>query len=170
MCMWLLTFQDDGLPIAVGKNDGAREIPPPGLVQYIELARGAWTIEPAAKPLGVEGGEQPKPCVWRAVTGCAGAMPYVEHVKKPIILAQIREITHPAGWQCDTCGCEEVDGFSSLTWEWREPTRDEHAWRQSRHPAQVAPQSKERPRFGASTRFATTRHQRCRQQALAAIR
>ena len=122
MSMWLLTFQDDGLPIAVGRNDGVKEVPPPGLVRYIELARGAWTLEPATKPLGVEGVEWPKPCVWRAVTGCAGAMLYVEHVKKPIILAKTGEITYPAGWQCDTCGSEEVDGFSTLTREWRDPS------------------------------------------------
>jgi hypothetical protein len=45
-------------------------------------------------------------------------MVYVEHVKKPIIMAG--EIAHPAGWQCETCGAEEINGFSSLVTEWRE--------------------------------------------------
>ena len=121
MSMWHLTFQDDGLPIAVSRADGSKEVPPPGLVRYIELARGAWTLEPATKPLGLEGVEWPKPCVWTAVTGCAGTMSYVEHVKQPIVMAETGEITHPPGWQCDTCGSDDVNGFSTLSWEWQEP-------------------------------------------------
>jgi hypothetical protein len=53
MSTWLLTFQEDGLPIAVRRDDGVSERPPPGLVGYVELAHGAWTLEPATKPLGI---------------------------------------------------------------------------------------------------------------------
>jgi len=120
MTTWHLIFQEDQLPISVGRADGVQQAPPPGLVRYIELAHGAWTLEPATKPIGMEGVEWPKPCVWTAVTGCTGAMSYVEHVKKPIVMAG--EVIHPAGWQCDSCGCEEVSGFSTLTLEWDEPS------------------------------------------------
>ena len=76
MITWHLIFQEDQLPISVGRADGVHRTPPPGLVRYIELAHGAWALEPATKPLGMEGVEWPKPCVGTDVTSCAGAMSY----------------------------------------------------------------------------------------------
>ena len=115
MTTWHLIFQRDELPISVVRADGVRETPPQGVIRYVELARGAWTLEPATAPLGIESIEWPKACVWREVTGCQGAMVYVEHVISPIVLAETGETTYPAGWKCDTCGAEEVQGFSVLT-------------------------------------------------------
>ncbi len=112
---WHLIFQQDELPISVVRFDGVREAPPAGLLRYVELAHGAWTLEPATKPLGVEGVEWPRPCVWGTVTGCRGAMTYVEHVTSAVMMAETGETLHPAGWQCKTCGAEDVNGFSVLT-------------------------------------------------------
>lgn len=111
--MWHLTFQLDGLPISVRRADELPEDPPPGLIRYVELAHGAWTTVPATAPIGTEGVEWPRPCVWKDVIGCRGSMAYVEHVTKPVIW--LGEKTYPAGWQCDSCANEEVGGFGSLT-------------------------------------------------------
>jgi len=112
---WHLIFQRDGLPISLGRDDGTHEVPPPGLTKYVELAHGAWTLEPATAPAWMSGVEWPRPCVWRESHGCLGAMVYVEHSRSPVTMAQTGEILHPACWQCDTCGNEEVDGFSVRT-------------------------------------------------------
>ena len=37
MTTWHLIFQEDELPISVGRADGVQQAPPPGLVRYIEL-------------------------------------------------------------------------------------------------------------------------------------
>jgi hypothetical protein len=117
MTMWNLVFQKGDLPTSIGREDGLLEDPPAGLIRYVELAHGAWTTSPATQPSGMEGVEWPTPCVWREVTGCGGAMVYVEHVAQSVILAATGERTHPAGWQCETCGRESVGGFSVLTAE-----------------------------------------------------
>jgi hypothetical protein len=114
--MWHLIFQSGDLPISVRREDGVAEDPPPGLIRYIELSYGAWTVSPATQPQGIEGVEWPNPCVWRNVTGCQGSMVYVDHVVKQVTMATGEKI-HPAGWQCDTCGSETVFGFSSMTIE-----------------------------------------------------
>ena len=113
--MWHLIFQSEGLPISVGRADGVRGEPPAGLIRYVELAHGVWTTDPATNPSGTEGVEWPKLCVWKDVIGCDGAMAYVEHVTKPVMW--LGEKTYPAGWQCDSCGNEQVGGFSCLTIE-----------------------------------------------------
>jgi hypothetical protein len=124
MTVWHLVFQRDGSPISVIRADGVRETPPPGLIRYVELARGAWTTEPPVAPAGIESVDWPRPCVWATVTGCSGAMSYVEHVAQPVVMAETGETIYPSGWQCNVCSCEEVGGFSVLSTEWTEPDED----------------------------------------------
>lgn len=116
MATWHLIFQRDELPISLVRADGVRETPPPGLIRYVELARGAWTLEPATAPSGIEAVEWPRPCVWN----CGGTMAYVEHVAKPVFMGESGQSSYPSGWQCDTCKCEEVGGFSALGADWIE--------------------------------------------------
>ena len=116
---WHLVFQKGDLPISVRRADGQPQEPPAGLIRYVELAHGRWTTSAATQPLGIEGVEWPRPCVWREVTGCEGAMAYVEHVKTPVITGATGEVSHPSGWQCEVCGNEEIGGISVLTTETR---------------------------------------------------
>ena len=118
MSIWHLTFQAGARPTAISRDNGASEAPPPGLVRYVELAHGPWTLEAATDPLGTEVVEWPRLCVWRQVNGCPGTMLYVQQVRRPIVLETTGQITHPAGWQCDTCDGEEVGGLSVLMREW----------------------------------------------------
>lgn len=120
MSIWHLTFQGDALPIAISRDDGPPEAPPPGLIRYVELAYGQWTLDAATVPLGTEFVEWPRLCVWREVNGCSGTMHYVHEVRRPVMLEATGESTHPAGWQCDTCGGEEVGGFSVLMRDWED--------------------------------------------------
>lgn len=123
MTRWHLTFQNDGLPVAVSRDDGSREMPPPGVVRYIELAHGAWTLEPATKPLAIEVVEWPKPCVVGLWTRCPGTMSYVEHVKDSTFMSETGQTVNPPGWRCDTCGFEESGGLGAIVvaeWEERE--------------------------------------------------
>ena len=102
------------------RADGVAEVPPAGLIRYLELEvgrGGPWTTEPAIAPLGLEAVEWPHPCVWTEVTGCPGPMVFVEYVNMTIM--QDDQPTHPAGWQCQACGNEAVGGFAVLTREGR---------------------------------------------------
>ena len=121
MSIWLLTLQAGGLPVALSREDGALALPPLGLMQYIELAHGPWTLEQATRPLGIEAVEWPRSCVWRSITGCAGSMLFVPRVNQPVVIEGTGQSTNPSGWQCDTCGGEEVGGFSVLMREWHDP-------------------------------------------------
>jgi hypothetical protein len=115
MASWHLIHQNGDLPVSVGRDDGVSETPPAGLIRYIEMAYGAWTLEPATDPLGMEGIDWPQPCMWRDVTGCAGTLTYVEHVSAPVLMAETGETVYPAGWQCDVCGNTGGPGLHSLT-------------------------------------------------------
>jgi hypothetical protein len=117
MAMWHLTFQLGKQPISVRRADGVSEMPPTGLIRYVEIEYGAWTLDVATHPVGIEGVEWPKPCVAREATGCDGLMEYVEHVLAPVTMAQTGERKWPAGWVCRKCGCQEVYGFSVVTIE-----------------------------------------------------
>lgn len=120
MSIWHLTFQAGGRPVAISRDNGAPEQPPPGLARYVELAHGPWTAGPATDPLGTEYVEWPRFCVWREQSGCPGTMSYVEHVRRPVVYEPTGQITHPAGWQCDTCDAEEVGGVTVLVREWED--------------------------------------------------
>ena len=82
MSEWHLTFQEDGLPISIARADGAREWPPDGVAEYIELAHGAWTLEPATQPVGVMRVDWPKLCEPEGILGCPGTMRYVARVSE----------------------------------------------------------------------------------------
>jgi len=122
MATWHLIYQQGDLPTSVVRADGVSEVPPAGLIRYLELADGRggpWTTEPATDPLAIEAVEWPHPCVWAEVTGCTGTMVFVEHINELIVMNG--EPCHPSGWQCELCGKNEVGGFAVLTSEWQDP-------------------------------------------------
>jgi hypothetical protein len=80
------------------------------VIDYVELAHGPWTLDPASRPVGVMRLEWPKPCDPDGVIGCHGSMRYVANVAETFLDEQGEEI-HPAGWECPVCGGAEVGGF-----------------------------------------------------------
>lgn len=52
MAMWHLIFQGVNKPISVRRADDMLELPPEGIVRYVEIEYGAWTVEPATSPVG----------------------------------------------------------------------------------------------------------------------
>jgi hypothetical protein len=120
MAAWHLIFQEGDLPISVGRADGRVEEPPAGLTRYVELAHGAWSRDPAIRPLAVEAVEWPRLC-HVARTDCHGTLHYVEHITGDQYASDTGEILHPAGWQCDRCGRAEVGGLSAWTSAVNEP-------------------------------------------------
>lgn len=97
MAEWHLTFQQHGLPVSVARADGVPEVPPEGLVRYIELAYGAWTIDPPTRSLAVEAVDWPKPCDALGMVRCNGTLRYVA-----------------TGWECEICGRAEVGGLGAV--------------------------------------------------------
>jgi hypothetical protein len=112
MTMWHLTFQHGKKPVSVSRADGVAEPPPAGVIRYVELEYGAWTLEPAETPVGMEGVEWPRECIFKDFLNCPGFMTYVEHVPKPVTMAQTGERVYPHGWVCDACGNQEVWGMA----------------------------------------------------------
>jgi hypothetical protein len=112
MATWHLIYPRDHRPISVARADGVAEPPPDGLMRYVELARGPWTLEaPVGDPAGTEAVDWPRACVLRTITRCGGLMDYLARVPKPIVMAGER--VHPHGWVCAVCGCQEVGGLGA---------------------------------------------------------
>lgn len=97
MAMWHLIFQGVNKPISVRRADDMLELPPEGIVRYVEIEYGAWTVESATSPVGLERVDWPKIGVAKDVTGCNGLMEYVEHVPEPVTMSQTGERRWPAG-------------------------------------------------------------------------
>jgi hypothetical protein len=116
MTEWHLTFQEGDLPISIARSDGAREMPPNGVINYVELAHGRWTLEPASRPVGVLVVEWPKRCDPEGWIGCDGTMEFVAHVRDDNIYEDGEQV-HPAGWQCLVCSRAEVGGLSAVVFD-----------------------------------------------------
>ena len=115
---WHLTFQQDDLPTSMARADRVPAEPPAGLIAYVELAHGAWTLSPASSPLGIEAIEWPRRCNWIGVTDCPGTLVYVSSIGADTYRSASGEIIDPAGWECDTCGRAEVGGLGAVVTDW----------------------------------------------------
>jgi hypothetical protein len=111
MAMWHLLFQRDA-PVSIRRADGFDSKPPEGVLRYVELNFGAWTLEPETDPVGMGGVEWPRACVFKDFLRCAGTMNYVEHVPRAVVMGQTGERVYRHGWVCDTCGNQEVGGMA----------------------------------------------------------
>jgi len=126
------------LPISAVRADGQPEAPPAGLIRDVELAFGPRTPGPSVDPIGMEGVEWPKPCVWRDEISWRGVMLNVEHIGGPLTQADkgntelngfsviFRDVTFhemsPAQngavpFFCDKCGCPVTVAYDAQP-EW----------------------------------------------------
>jgi hypothetical protein len=112
MPRWKLVYQHDNLPLSVSREDGSTEEPPAGLIRYLEIAHGAWTMLPATRPIATGAVDWPQSC---PRTACPGPVNYVEHLSSPAFMVETGETIYPHGWKCEACGLEMGEGGYALS-------------------------------------------------------